>query len=67
MERLTSAARVRAALDHEEPDRVPLDLCGAEVAGINVHTMRGCASILASRVRCAWIDSKVIQTGQIRR
>ena len=38
--KLTSNARVLAALEHREPDRVPLDLCGAEVAGINVHTMR---------------------------
>ncbi len=37
---LSSHARVLAALEHREPDRVPLDFGGAEVAGINVHTMR---------------------------
>ncbi len=64
MERLTSAARVRAALDHQEPDRVPLDLCGAEVAGINIHTMRGMRQHLGidQEVR---MDDRITQTGQV--
>jgi len=64
MERLTSAARVRSALDHQEPDRVPLDLCGAEVAGINIHTMRGIRQHLGldAEVR---MDDRITQTGKV--
>ncbi len=32
-----SARRVRASLSHQEPDRVPLDLCGTRVSGIHVR------------------------------
>ncbi len=64
MERLTSAARVRAALDHQEPDRVPLDLCGAEVAGINIHTMRGMRQHLGLEPDVR-IDDRITQTGKI--
>ena len=64
MEQFTSAARVRAALDHQEPDRVPLDLCGAEVAGINIHTMR----VLRERLGLdadVRLDDRITQTGKI--
>ena len=37
---LTSYERVKMALRHQEPDRVPFDLGGAEVAGINIHALR---------------------------
>ncbi len=59
---LTSNERVLAALEHREPDRVPLDLGGAEVAGINIHTMRRMRTHLGldSNVE---LDSLVIQTG----
>ena len=33
-----SRERVRAALDHREPDRVPLDLGGSPVTGMHVST-----------------------------
>ena len=33
---MTSLERVKTALEHKEPDRVPLDIGGALVAGINV-------------------------------
>lgn len=36
----TSYERVKAALYHREPDRVPFDLGGAEVAGININALR---------------------------
>ena len=36
----TSFERLRTALEHKEPDRVPCDFGAAEVAAINIHTMR---------------------------
>lgn len=35
----TSYARVKAALEHKEPDQVPLDIGGTMVTGINVKAM----------------------------
>jgi uroporphyrinogen decarboxylase len=35
-DRMTSRERVRAALDHREPDRVPVDIGGTKVTGIHV-------------------------------
>ncbi len=37
---LTSHERVVLALNHQEPDRVPLDLGGTMVSGINVNAIR---------------------------
>ena len=37
---LTSYERVRTALEHREPDRVPFDLGGAMVTGININALR---------------------------
>ena len=59
---LTSHDRVRMALDHREPDRVPLDFGGAEVAGINRHTMRGLRERLGLDPHVE-LDSRIIQTG----
>src|SRR5512141_3153772 len=36
----TSRSRVQAALDHREPDRVPYDLGGTILTGINQHAYR---------------------------
>jgi len=36
---LTSRERVQAALNHQEPDRVPLDLGGTLVTGMNVSVV----------------------------
>jgi uroporphyrinogen decarboxylase len=36
----TSYERVLAALEHREPDRVPIDLGGTAVTGINIHALR---------------------------
>jgi uroporphyrinogen decarboxylase len=36
----TSYERVKAALEHKEPDRVPFDLGSAAVTGININTLR---------------------------
>jgi uroporphyrinogen decarboxylase len=37
---MTSRERVRAALDHREPDRIPFDLGGTRMTGIHVEAYR---------------------------
>mgnify|MGYP001812579996 FL=1 len=59
---MNSNERVLAALEHREPDRVPLDFGGAEVAGINIHTMRRMREHLGLDPAVD-LDSLVIQTG----
>ena len=59
----TSSERVKAALDHKEPDRVPLDIGGAEVAGINIHTMRRLRKHLGMNEDVE-IDNLVTQTAK---
>ncbi len=59
---MNSNERVLAALEHREPDRVPLDFGGAEVAGINIHTMRRMRGHLGLDPAVE-LDSLVIQTG----
>ena len=39
MEKFDSIKRVEYSLNHKEPDRIPLDIGGALVAGINVKTL----------------------------
>ena len=36
----TSYERVKAALEHREADRVPFDIGGAAVTGININALR---------------------------
>jgi uroporphyrinogen decarboxylase len=38
--RYTSFERVKAALAHKEPDRIPFDIGGTMVTGINVNALR---------------------------
>ena len=38
--RYTSYERVRLALEHKEADRVPFDIGGALVAGININVLK---------------------------
>lgn len=61
---MKSIARVRAALDHKEPDRVPLDFGGAEVAGININTMSALRGHLGLDDHVE-LDNLVIQTGKM--
>ena len=39
MPTMTSYERVEAALAHKEPDRIPFDLGGTMVSGINVNAL----------------------------
>ncbi len=36
---MTGFERVKAALEHKEPDRIPFDLGGSMVSGINVKAL----------------------------
>ena len=36
----TSFERVKRALEHKEPDRIPFDIGGTMVTGINVNALR---------------------------
>jgi len=56
--------RVATALDHKEPDRVPLDFGAAEVASININTMRRLRRHLGMNDDVA-LDDMVIQTGKM--
>ncbi len=51
-------------MDHREPDRVPLDFGAAEVASINIHTMRRLRKHLGMS-EAVTLDDKVIQTGKM--
>lgn len=46
MSALTSRERVRYALTHREPDRVPVDLCGTYASGIILSAYRGLCEAL---------------------
>ena len=53
-ERMTSRERVRTALDHREPDRVPFDLGGSRMTGIHVQAharLRGALELGPGRAR----------------
>ena len=61
----TSFERLRAALGHKEPDRVPCDFGAAEVATINIHTMRNLRAHLGLSPDVE-MDNKVIQTAKMQ-
>ena len=56
--------RVLAALEHHEPDRVPLDLCQTEVTGINLHTMQAIRAHLGLEAGYR-IDDRICQTARL--
>jgi uroporphyrinogen decarboxylase len=43
---MNSRERVLAALNHQEPDRVPFDLCSVQVTGIHAVAYRGLRAVL---------------------
>ena len=61
----TGFERLRTALEHKEPDRVPCDLGAAEVAGINIHTMRKLRAHLGLSPDVE-MDNRVIQTAKMQ-
>jgi len=60
----TSYDRVTSALEHKEPDRIPLDLGGAMVTGININSLRKLRRYLGLSEE-AKIWDRVTQLGQL--
>jgi uroporphyrinogen decarboxylase len=67
---MTSYERFKTALDHREPDRVPLDIGGTMVTGINIKTMQklrkylklqGDAAVLDTVTQMARTDDDLIE------
>jgi len=62
---LTSYERVKMALEHREPDRVPFDLGGSAVTGINVNCLRRLRKHLGMPEKEVNMYNQVIQTGLV--
>lgn len=60
----TSFKRVKTALEHKEPDRVPFDIGGALVAGINIKALKKLRKYLGLSEKVEIFD-KVTQLGRI--
>lgn len=60
----TSYERVKLALEHKEPDKVPLDIGGALVAGININVLRRLSSHLGLKEPIKLYD-KITQLGEV--
>ncbi len=66
----TSFERVRAALEHREADRVPFDIGGAAVTGININALKNLRALLgldgepemwSKPSQLAWTGADVIE------
>lgn len=62
---MTSRERVLAALDHREPDRLPLDLGGSIVTGIHCEALQGVRRELGLEERPARIYDVVQMLGDV--
>ena len=57
MDKLTSRERVRRALDHEEPDRVPVDLGGRNTNLHREEYEKLANSLGIAHTDCSWTRS----------
>jgi len=64
LEKFDSVKRVEYSLNHREPDRIPLDIGGALVAGINIRTLNALRKHLGLSVD-AKIWDKITQLGEV--
>lgn len=64
MEKFDSVKRVEYSLNHREPDRIPLDIGGALVAGINIRALNALRKHLGLSVD-AKIWDKITQLGEV--
>jgi len=60
----TSYERVKTALEHKEPDRVPFDIGGALVAGINIETLKNLRKHLGLPEKAPQIADKISQSAK---
>ena len=61
---MTSRERIRAALAHREPDRIPFDLGGSRVTGIHVHAyarLRALLGLPAGELRVGDITQQLAE------
>ena len=65
MDQLTSLERVRAALEHREPDRIPFDLGGSILTGINHNTYRRLRKYLGLPERDIVIEDRAQQLAKV--
>jgi len=65
MDELTSLERVRAALEHREPDRVPFDMGGSILTGINQKTYRCLRKYLGLPEREVVIEDPIQQLAKV--
>ncbi len=65
MDQLTSLERVRAALEHREPDRIPFDLGGSILTGINHNTYRRLRKYLGLPDREVIIEDRAQQLAKV--
>ena len=59
----TSHERLRSTLDHREPDRIPFDLGGCAVTGINIHALNRLRKLLGLSGEAKLLD-QVTQTAE---
>ena len=64
MKTYTSYDRVKAALEHKEPDKIPFDLGSAAVTGININALRSLRKYL-DLPDAVTLKDKVTQIAQI--
>ena len=60
----TSYERVRLAIEHKEADRIPFDIGGALVAGININVLKRLSDHLGLKGKIGIYD-KITQLGQV--
>ncbi len=65
MEKLTSLERVRAALEHREPDRIPFDLGGSILTGIHHKAYRRLRKHLGLPEREIVLEDRIQQLAKV--
>jgi len=65
VEKYNSLTRVECSLNHKEPDRIPFDIGGALVAGINIRTLNKLRKFLGLPGD-AMIWDKITQLGEVK-
>jgi uroporphyrinogen decarboxylase len=66
MDTLTSFERVKTALEHKEPDRIPFDLGSTAVTGINVNALRALRKYLGLSEEAS-VKDEITQIGNIEK
>ena len=62
---MNSYERVRAVLEHKEPDCIPLDIGGTGVTGININTCREVSKLIFPNKEDVCIQDKITQIAEV--